>query len=144
MKELLDHLNKIYVEQLSNCSEICRKIVFALFAVTWGLCYSGKGFSITSYFLLVFLFLTLYLIIDALQFYLTAISYRKHFHKILEISGKGEPEEIIKRLELDKRKRINDRAFRLMNAKLLMLPLSFIALIIGIIDKLVIAMAGKA
>lgn len=143
MKELLEHLNKIYVEQLSNCSEICRKIVFAMFAVTWGLSYSDFGFSFSIFFLLVFFFLTIYLIIDILQFYLTALSYRRHFYKIQDIANKGETEENIKRMEKMKRKTINDKSFKLMKIKMYFLPISFIMLLLGIIEKVINAFANN-
>lgn len=137
MKELLEHLNKIYVEQLSNCSEICRKIVFALFAVTWGLCYSNSGFNFSIFFLLVFFLLTIYLVLDVLQFYLTAMSYRTHFYRIQDVANKGELEDDIKRMEKIKRKMINDKSFKLMKLKMYFLPLSFLMLLLGIIEKVI-------
>jgi len=134
MKELLEHLNKIYVDQLSNCSEICRKIVFALFAVTWGLSYSQEGVIINLYFLIVFLLLTIYLGMDALQYFLTAVRYRNHFHQIVDTHQKGENEEKIKQLEKSKRKNINDKSYRFLVTKISLLPFAVIALIAGIIN----------
>jgi hypothetical protein len=143
MKELLEHLNKIYVEQLSNCSEICRKIVFTLYVVTWGLAYTKDGFEMNKFFLVVFLILTIYLVLDALQYFLTALRYRKHFYKIEEAYHKGESEENIYRLEKDKRKTINDKSFFLLKWKLSLLPFAFFVLIIGIIEKLSITFANN-
>ena len=140
MKELLDHLNKIYVEQLSNCSEICRKIVFALYAVTWGLSNTKDGFEMNLFFLMVFLILTGYLLIDALQYFLTAYRYRRHFFKIEAAYYDGESEENIYRLEKDKRKKINDRSYFLLTMKLSLLPFAFISLLIGIIEKMSITL----
>jgi len=137
MKELLEHLNTIFVEQISSCSEICRKIVFALLAVTWGLSYSDSGFSFGFFFLLVFFFSIIYLIVDILQFFLTALSYRTHYYKIQEIANKGETEENIVRMEKIKRKIINDKSFKLMVFKMCFLPISFIMLLLGIIEKVI-------
>lgn len=136
MKELFQHCNKIYVEQLSNCSDICRKIVFALYAVTWGLSNSQDGFEMNRFFLVVFLMLTGYLLIDALQFFLTAYRYRRHFYAIKASYEAGESKENIYRLEQDRRKEINDKSYYLFKMKLSFLPFAFIVLIIGIIDKM--------
>lgn len=135
MNTLFNRLNKIYVEQLSNCSEVCRKIVFALYAVTWGLSFTEGKIAINKYTLVVFILLTSYLLIDALQYYLTALSYRKHFHSIKNAILNGELIEKIEEKEPLKRKRINDRSFILMNFKVCLLPFIFIGLIFTIIEK---------
>lgn len=137
MKEFLEHLNKVYVEQISNCSEICRKIVFGLFAVTWGLSYTKTGFEMNNFFLIVFLALIGYLILDILQYFLTAVGYRKHFNNIEKAYMNGIPEADIYRLEKDKRKMINEKSFSMLKWKFSLLPLAFLFLIIGIVDKFI-------
>lgn len=117
MDKLFDKINKIYVEQLSNCSGVCRQIVFALYAVTFGLSFSEKSFSINVYTVGVFVLLTLYLFIDAIQYYATALSYRNHFHSIKKALEDGELLEKIEEKEPLKRKKINDRSFILTNFK---------------------------
>lgn len=136
MKELLDHLNKIYREQMSNCSEICRKIVFALFAIIWALSYSNGELIFTKYSIVVSLILIIYLIVDTLQYFMTALSYRKHFHGIQNAANEGESIEKIKEKEIEKRKKINDRSFRLMVFKVSLLPIIFIGIILTLIDKM--------
>ena len=136
MKELLDHLNKIYCEQTSNCSEICRKIVFALFAIIWALSYSDGNLNYTIYTIIVSLILVLYLIVDTLQYFLTALSYRKHFYGIKDGFAQGESIEKISEKEAEKREIINNRSFRFMVFKVALLPISFIGLIIILIDKI--------
>lgn len=136
MKELLDHLNKIYGEQMSNCSEICRKIVFALFAIIWALSYSKGELKFTIFSIIVSLFLVTYLIIDTLQYFMTALSYRKHFLNIQSAMDEGESIEKIIDKESDKRKRINDKSFKLMILKVSLLPIIFIGLILTLIYKI--------
>ena len=121
---------------MSNCSEICRKIVFALFAVIWALSYSNGKIIFTRYSIIVSLFLILYLIVDTLQYFVTALGYRKHFNGILEASLQGESVEKILEKEKDKRKRINDRSFMLMVVKVVLLPVIFIGIIITLLDKI--------
>jgi hypothetical protein len=133
MKDLLENINKIYVEQLSNCSEICRKVVFALYAATWGITFLNGGLKIDICFILVFIFLTLYLCFDVIQYYLTAIRYRNHFHEIIEAVTSGESDKKIYELEKIKRKKINDDSYLLLKMKISLLPFAFILLIVGII-----------
>ena len=136
MNELLDHLNKIYGEQTSNCSEICRKIVFALFAIIWALSFTDGNLIFTNYTIIVLLILVLYLIVDTLQYFLTALAYRKHFYGIKDGIIKGESIEKISEKEIEKREIINNRSFRFMVFKVALLPISFIGLIIILIDKI--------
>jgi len=136
MEDLFDQLNRIYGEQTSNCSEICRKIVFALFAIIWALSYSQGELKFTVYSIIVSILLVIYLIIDTLQYFLTAYSYRKHFYAIQKAKTEGISNNLIASKELEKRKSINDRSFRLMVLKVSLLPFIFIVLIITLIDKL--------
>jgi len=136
MDDLLNNLNKIFGEQTSNCSEICRKIVFALFAIIWALSFSNGELKFTIYLVIVSFLLVLYLIIDTLQYFLTALEYRKHFLSIQEAIKAGAPTDLIAKSEREKRKKINSNSFRMMVCKVSLLPVIFIMLIFSLINKM--------
>jgi hypothetical protein len=136
MNNLLDHIGNIYVEQLTKCSEICRKIAFSLFAIIWALSYTDGNIVFTNYSIIALIFLVAYLILDTSQYFITAISYRKHFKGIKEAILKGGDISKINKKEVEKREAINDRSFLMMIIKVALLPFAFIGIIITLFSKI--------
>jgi hypothetical protein len=136
MEDLFDQINEIYREQLSKCSEICRKIVFSLFAIVWALSYHEGSLIFNTYSIVVSIILVGYLVIDTLQYFLTAISYRKHFDEIKKAIANGGSPEKIRDKEVEKREGINNRSYRFMILKVALLPFAFIGILITLAIKM--------
>ena len=136
MNDLLERLNKIFGEQTSNCSEICRKIVFALLTMDGVLAYSNRKLNFTVYLLILSLLLVLYLILDVLQYFWTAILYRKHFNEINKASSIGISFNEFQEKEIEKRSKINSISFNLLISKVALLPLIFLGVVLALIEKI--------
>lgn len=136
MNDLLERLNKIYGEQTFNCSDICRKIVFALLTMDAALAYSDGNLYLTPWLILLTLFLVLYLILNVLQYFLTAISYRKNYNEIIKATSDGIPFEELQNIEIKKRSETNSLSFNLLIAKVTLLPIIFIVIVIELINRI--------
>ncbi|MDO9257585.1 MAG: hypothetical protein Q7U54_18855 [Bacteroidales bacterium] len=136
MEELLERLNNIYSEQTSSCSDICRKIVFVLLTMVGVLSYSNGKLHFTLCLIVLSLFLVLYLILDVLQYFWTAISYRKHFNEIIKASDKGIPFNEFQDKEMEKRSEINSLSFKLLATKVSLLPFIFLGVILALFEKM--------
>ena len=136
MNDLLERLNKIYGEQTFNCSDICRKIVFALLTMDAALAYSGGKLDLTPWLIILSLFLVLYLTLDVLQYFWTAISYRKHYNEIIKASSAGIPLKEFQEMEIKKRSKINSLSFKLLFTNVTLLPIIFVVIVIELINRM--------
>jgi len=136
MNDLLEHVNKIYTEQTFNCSEICRKIVFALLTMDAVLAYTDGKLHLDIWLIILSLLLVLYLIIDVLQYFLTAIFYRIHYNEINKATSEGIPFEKFQDREIMKRSKINSLSSNLMIAKVTLLPVIFFVLVLVLLHKM--------
>lgn len=133
MNDLLERVNRIYTEQTFNCSEICRKIVFALLTMDAVLAYTDGKLHLDICLIILSLLLVLYLILDVLQYFLTANLYRKHYNEINKVSNEGIPFEEFQDLEIKKRSKINSLSYNLLIAKVTLLPAIFFVVVLEIL-----------
>lgn len=136
MNDLLERLNNIYREQTSNCSDICRKIVFVLLTMVGFLSYQNGALHFTLCLIVLSFLLVLYLLLDVLQYFSTAISYRKHYNEIIKASRKGIPFNEFQDNEIKKRSEINTKSFKLLMTKVCLLPFIFLGVIFALIEKM--------
>jgi len=132
MNDLLERLNNIYREQTSSCSDICRKIVFVLLTMVGFLSYPNGKLHFTLYLIILSLLLVLYLILDVLQYFMTAISYRKHYNEIIKASSIGIPFNEFQDNEIKKRSKINSISFKLLATKVSLLPIIFLGVVLAL------------
>lgn len=124
-------LESIYEKGTTNCSTICRTIVFALLAVIWSI-YNKDGafqFSITSSLLMGGLIF--YLFVDIAQYLVSSLMYKYFFYKLNNgrFSDLDDDEKIAELL--DKTKEKNDHvAYILFIIKLSVLVFWFILFVI--------------
>lgn len=136
MNKIMDLLDEIYGEQTSKCSEVSRKIVFALFAIVWAISFSNGKLTFSVYSVVVTFLIVLFLLIDTYQYFVTAIRYRKHFYGIKDAIDKRLTKEKVEEKELEKRKEINDKSFKTMVVKIALLPFIFLGILLALVDML--------
>jgi hypothetical protein len=153
---LLEGLGNIYQSRTQTCSNICRQVAFALTAVTWAIIFTSdygekwqRGHAKCVLFLLVFYFL-----IDILQYFFTAICYKRRHsivvHKKLkhiDFTKEESDEEINEKLEntdVEKicsdeekaKRKINACSYRLFLMKIIILVISVIGMMYLVIKNI--------
>lgn len=84
--ELINKLNKTISDTSKTLSDTCRYVVFALLAFVWTL-FIKEQFSINIDSILVlffFILLSIYFIVDIVQYFYTLVRYRIHEKKMIE------------------------------------------------------------
>lgn len=129
--EFLKTLKSNYYSTTTNCSEICRKIAFALTAVVWAIMFKsdyGENWQFEDA-RIVLLLLVIYFLIDFLQYFLIAVLNRRHYK---EIKKKGEA-IFVEEQEITKQKRYNNISYGLFLIKSVFLLLSFVGMLLVIV-----------
>lgn len=136
----LKEIQEIITEQSAKCSNIGREIGFGLTAVTWAFFFSDKQFS-SSFLLITALILgILYFFIDFTQYYFMLIKYKQlYINTQVAFSRKNNiiDDGVIERALLATKSEINKTGFRFFFIKFPLLLLSFIFLLIYIIEGVI-------
>jgi len=136
MDNFVKNIGDTYVKHTGICSTVSRQIIFAIFALIWGISYNNGKFNISDKTYFTTGLLLFYLFIDILQYLLTAISLRNHYNRLEQSVSNpiNTKDEII--VENRKgMKKINDRSFWMLIIKLSILPLAFFLTFLLINDK---------
>ncbi len=137
--ELNADIKSNYNDTTQTCSNICRQIAFALMAVVWAMIFKNEYEHPwqVGYTRIILLLLVLYFFFDVLQYFVTAICYRKHYFKLREVLGKKKIEpSVIEVAEKIKREKINRISFRFFIFKIFILLLSVIGMICVVIGAI--------
>lgn len=102
-------LESIYEKGTTNCSTICRTIVFALLAVIWSIYNKDGAFQFSIISSLLMGGLIFYLFVDIAQYLVSSLIYKYFFYKLNNgrFSDLDDDEKITELL--NKTKRFNDR-----------------------------------
>jgi len=134
----MEKIDKILQDQTTKCSEVSRKIVFALYAVSWGLSFIiNKGINITLLFIIVILLLTVYLFIDVFQYWYTTYRNEKLYSFLEKISRLDVDmnRDNVENYTNEEMRKISYISHILFHTKIVLLFISFVCLVIAILDK---------
>ena len=127
-------IENIVYEQSKQCSSICRQVVFALGALSWGLIKTDNEKADTLCLVVILLLIVLYMTIDIVQY----LYYCLKFKSLIEMKNmidhypdytKTDKVKMKKCYEI-KRIRMEKKAFYIFIAKIVILP--FIIVLTGI------------
>lgn len=128
MNDIICDVKKVYKENTTTCSNICRTIVFALIALVWGMNNQDGIFQFTFVSLLLLSILVLYLFVDVFQYLSPVLMYRFFIYNLENgnITTKNDEEFYV--LVNVKRNKIEIISFLFFVIKLMLLILEFIFL----------------
>lgn len=124
-----------------KCSTVCRQIVFALGALSWGITYPNiLDKSLNLFPVLAIIFVILYFFIDILQYFYSYLKMRELFFLLNKINNhpdysKNDRFRMRKFYEI-KRIKIEKNAFYLFLIKILILPFILLCLTISLFKML--------
>ena len=135
--DLEKQVNDICSTQSKSCSDVCRQVVFALFAVVGAFSLHDGTFAPGGAFLVALAFLILYLILDIGRYFYTMAAFNGFFNIINDAPEEGGFQKCNEKLR-SKSVCINCISRRLFVLQVLLcLPAAFIALVVGIILRMV-------
>ncbi len=136
MENLKSQAIKELDEHTKICSDVCRQIVFGLFALIWVISFKDGVITFTKGAYVSFIFLSIYVTFDIAQYLSVALSSRKHLKKILEAEQDDFKTIDESRLDVKKDKsRINKRAYYFFVTKLITLILIILSVIFALYEK---------
>lgn len=130
--ELEVQINQICDSQSKVCSDVCRKIVFALFLVIGAFSFDEGRFSPNIFLLFSLFFLIAYLILDVWRYFYSLYFYNRFWEMIKAKKVLGQYEECVKDIQNTSEK-IARFTYRLFAVQIWgCLLLAFVSLVIGI------------
>ncbi len=137
IEKIKSEIGEVFISQTKSCSNVSRQIAFSMLALTGALSYYNGEIIFSIYTAASFLFLVAFLVLDLLQYFLTAWSYRSYFKRLINSSKTGKQKEAaIITHDVIKRNKINSCSFTFMVLKICTLPIGFILIVISIIERI--------
>ncbi|MBN2880908.1 hypothetical protein JXM83_02540 [Candidatus Woesearchaeota archaeon] len=143
-KEKYD-INNFYLSHTKQVSDLCRKVVFGLFALGWAISFHNGKIAFDISVLITFIFLLVYITLDVLQYLAVSRKLKKSMIKVDFLIKRN----LIDKYRLDEKendncindvdninKAINLSSYRLFTLKLIILLISFLSSVIMIILRI--------
>ena len=120
------NIEQVAFEQSKQCSSICRQVVFALGALSWGLIKTGEENADTSCLIAILILVVLYMTIDIVQYlyYYLKIRSLVSMENMIDYYPEYTKEDKIKMRKAYEIERVDmeRHAFRIFMTKMLILP----------------------
>lgn len=139
MEKILQSIRLIYSEQTQKTSDICRQIVFALLAVVWAFIFqeTKQVQGVNEQIILVALFsLIAYLVIDIIQYFISALLFRKQFNDVKSVYSNLESNDLDGNKISERSQKYGNFSFYCFICKIIVLLFSCVIILVAVIKIL--------